>query len=269
VNKELPHYYNSSPSFGQRKRKRAGRAMLVPPNPEDDRDNFLDFVNICVCQTGIHTHCFTCMKPPNGYVGCRLCKPSGDTDKTEPVYLKDTTLKQKVSKTKVEVSFDIIKDLWKKDVGLYDNNAQSNVSNGDMEVSNESQAGGRNDDIDLSSSSTPDGANRDIDNSCNSDKSGISRPDKSLIVWEIERPLLNRDDYDMRDGAGGEEEKNKEWYISNLAKAMTPRPRFKWPPPSVIEMTEVGIKDYAPDGNCLFACIRDNTARENLYVAWT
>ena len=107
VNKALPHYYNSSSAVGTRKRKRTGRAMLVMPDPENDRASFEHFTRACVCQTGIHTHCFTCMKPPNGYIGCRLCKPSGDIEKTKPVELIDVTKPENVSRKKIKVEFTV------------------------------------------------------------------------------------------------------------------------------------------------------------------
>lgn len=107
VNKELPHYYNSSSGFGERKRKRAGRAMLVLPDPLHERKNFTEFTNMCVRQTGIHTHCFTCMKGPKGCIGCRLCKPSGDTPATMPVELVDTTPIENISRKKIKVEFEV------------------------------------------------------------------------------------------------------------------------------------------------------------------
>ena len=35
----------------------------------------------------VHLHCFTCHKPPNGYIGCRLCTPTDLIDETKPVEL--------------------------------------------------------------------------------------------------------------------------------------------------------------------------------------
>ena len=108
VNKTLPLYYNASNTFGNRKRKRAGRAMLVMPDPLNEAQRFNSFTHACVCQTGIHTHCFTCMKPPNGYTGCRLCKPSGDIDRTKPVQLIDTSSnEQQMARKKIKVSYEI------------------------------------------------------------------------------------------------------------------------------------------------------------------
>ena len=45
------------------------------------------FVDTNICRSGIHSHCFTCRKPPKGYTGCRMCKPSGLTVSTSPVQL--------------------------------------------------------------------------------------------------------------------------------------------------------------------------------------
>ena len=90
VNKNLPHYYNACPTFGE-KRTKAGRAMLIHPDPLQDMDAFEEFYQCGICRSGIHTHCMTCRKPPNGYTGCRLCKPSGLVEKTCPVELVDIT----------------------------------------------------------------------------------------------------------------------------------------------------------------------------------
>ena len=97
VNKELPFYYNGSSNFSKRYTKRAGRAMLVPPNPvetchriRDKKANsagFMMFVDNNICRSGIHSNCFTCKKPPKGYTGCSMCKQSGSTESTSPVQL--------------------------------------------------------------------------------------------------------------------------------------------------------------------------------------
>ena len=58
VNKELPHYYNACPTFGD-KRNKAGRAMLIHPDPVQDRDAFEEFYQCGICRSGIHTHCMT------------------------------------------------------------------------------------------------------------------------------------------------------------------------------------------------------------------
>ena len=41
-----------------------------------------------VLKTGIHEHTFTCKKPPQGFHHCRTGKPSGDSHKTQPVFLE-------------------------------------------------------------------------------------------------------------------------------------------------------------------------------------
>jgi len=40
-----------------------------------------------VCHCGIHTHSFTCKKPPKGWHGCRLCYKKGFNNGTKPVEL--------------------------------------------------------------------------------------------------------------------------------------------------------------------------------------
>ena len=80
VNKELPHYYNACPTFGE-KRNKVGRAMLIHPDPVNDNDAFEEFCDDGTCRCGIHSHCMTCRKPPIGYIGCRLAKPSGLAEK--------------------------------------------------------------------------------------------------------------------------------------------------------------------------------------------
>ena len=97
VNKEIPFYYNGSSAFAKRYTKQTGRAMLVPPNPVEmchwvrdkpaNSAGFMMFVDTNICRSGIHSHCFTCRKPPKGYTGCRMCKPSGSTKSTSPVQL--------------------------------------------------------------------------------------------------------------------------------------------------------------------------------------
>ena len=80
MNKELPHYYNACPKF-EEKRNKVGRAMLIHPDPVNDKDAFEEFCHTGTCRCGIHSHCMTCRKPPNGYIGCRLAKPSGLAEK--------------------------------------------------------------------------------------------------------------------------------------------------------------------------------------------
>ena len=89
VNKNLPHYYNACPTFGE-KRNKVGRAMLIHPDPVNDNDAFEEFCDNGTCRCGIHSHFMTCQKPPIGYIGCRLTKPSGSTERIGAVDLVDT-----------------------------------------------------------------------------------------------------------------------------------------------------------------------------------
>jgi len=90
IKKEMVMYYNSTRVYGERK-KRTGRAMLIAPHPSEKRQDFVNFSHQTVCMCGIHQHCLTCRKPPKGYTGCRLAKPSGSVSLTGPVELIDTT----------------------------------------------------------------------------------------------------------------------------------------------------------------------------------
>jgi len=109
INKEIGRYYNSCQNFGQRK-KRTGRAMMVLPDPEQDSDNYDQFTNDCICHSGIHTHCMTCRKPPRGWTGCRLAKPSGLVEKTGPVELVDITQPDNHTQIEFEIN-DTIRPL--------------------------------------------------------------------------------------------------------------------------------------------------------------
>lgn len=91
VRKEMVLYYNSTRCIGRRKR-RTGRAMLVPPDPRNNRRDFCHFSNQTACTCGIHQHCLTCRKPPKGFTGCRLAMPRGLVFRTGPVELIDTTM---------------------------------------------------------------------------------------------------------------------------------------------------------------------------------
>ena len=103
VNKELPHYYNACPTFGE-KRNKVGRAMLIHPDPVNNKDAFDEFCHTRTCRFGIRSYCMTCRKPPIGYIGCWLAKPSGLAEKTGVVELVYTTKKgQKLVGGKMEV----------------------------------------------------------------------------------------------------------------------------------------------------------------------
>ena len=64
------------------------QAMHLPPDPTKDRKQFNTHVAKTICQCGVHNHTFTCRKPPNGWEGCRLCKPSALSDGTKPTELR-------------------------------------------------------------------------------------------------------------------------------------------------------------------------------------
>lgn len=86
VNKHLAFYSNNCDSFGRRK-KRPGRAMTTPPHPQAKKRKYLHHARTNVLYSGIHVHCMTCRKPPRGYHGCRMNKPSGSCSCTSPVFL--------------------------------------------------------------------------------------------------------------------------------------------------------------------------------------
>ena len=85
VTKDLKQNCESSQAF--RQRDAAASAMQVPPDPVEARDEFKEFTQCTVCGRNIHNHSHTCYKPPNGYHGCRMCRPAGDSDKTKAIEL--------------------------------------------------------------------------------------------------------------------------------------------------------------------------------------
>jgi hypothetical protein len=85
VTKDLKQNCDSSQAF--KRRDAAASAMQVPPDPVEARDEFKDFTHCTVCGRNIHEHSHTCYKPPNGYHGCRMCRPAGDSDETRPIEL--------------------------------------------------------------------------------------------------------------------------------------------------------------------------------------
>jgi hypothetical protein len=85
VAKDLKQNCDSSPAF--KRRDAAASAMQIPPDPAEAREEFKDFTNCTVCGRNIHEHSHTCYKPPNGYHGCRMFRPAGDSDKTKAIEL--------------------------------------------------------------------------------------------------------------------------------------------------------------------------------------
>ena len=112
VDKEISRFYNSSLNFG--KRKRSVKAMMIPPCPLKDRDNFEEFSQMSILRCGIHTHCMTCHKPPKGITGCRLCRPAGMKSSTSPVELVDITATEdgeerlQTKRQKTEITYEVI-----------------------------------------------------------------------------------------------------------------------------------------------------------------
>jgi hypothetical protein len=104
VTKDLKRNCDSSQAFKQR--DAAARAMQVPPDPAEGRDEFQDFTYCTVCERNIHEHSHTCYKPPNGYHGCRMYRPAGDNSNgTRPIQLWWSEEKQEaVEKEEVEAA---------------------------------------------------------------------------------------------------------------------------------------------------------------------
>jgi hypothetical protein len=85
VTKDLKQTCDSSQAF--KRRDAAASAMQVPPDPVEARDEFQAFAYCTVCGRNIHEHSHTCYKPPNGYHGCRMFRPAGDSDGTMAIEL--------------------------------------------------------------------------------------------------------------------------------------------------------------------------------------
>ena len=84
VTKDLRQNCDSSTAF--RRRDAAARAMQIPPDPVTGEE-FQNFVTCTVCGLNIHEHSHTCYKPPNGFHGCRMFRPAGDSDGTKAIQL--------------------------------------------------------------------------------------------------------------------------------------------------------------------------------------
>ena len=85
VTKDLRQHGKCSKAFKDTTFPAAARSMQILPNPVDPE--FEEFVYCNICGRNIHTHTFTCHKPPNGRHGCRMCKPSGLNNGTMAVEL--------------------------------------------------------------------------------------------------------------------------------------------------------------------------------------
>ena len=212
VDKELRQYCNSCKEFGKRTPTKA-KAMSVTPCPLNDRVNFLEFSDMCICRSGIHTHCMTCYKPPKGITGCRLCRPAGLVETTGPVELVDITPSQEINKNKQTKPS-------KQDI-VYNVVPEAEIS----PPAHDQTIVSADDESD--------------------DESQISTPDSRLIVWEIKRPIipgLPLPHINSQKAKEGEEEKKtdeshdccntdtendceecqleRQWYMDELEKAM-------------------------------------------------
>jgi hypothetical protein len=63
-------------------------AMKHAPSIVKSKQQWRQFFWDNVLKTGIHEHTFTCKKPPQGFHHCRTGKPSGSSQKTQPVFLE-------------------------------------------------------------------------------------------------------------------------------------------------------------------------------------
>ena len=71
------------------KTSKAYPAMKHAPSILKSKQQWRQFFWDNVLKTGIHEHTFTCKKPPQGFHHCRTGKPSGSSQKTQPVFLED------------------------------------------------------------------------------------------------------------------------------------------------------------------------------------
>lgn len=70
------------------------RTILLSPDPEEEVVKYESFVSETVCYCGLHSHSFTCKKPPRGWHKCRLCYPKSRHHKTRAIELyRDETEK--------------------------------------------------------------------------------------------------------------------------------------------------------------------------------
>ena len=99
VTKDLKRNCDSSQAF--KRRDAAASAMQVPPDPVEARDEFRDFTYCTVCGRNIHEHSHTCYKPPNGFHGCRMFRPAGDSDGTKAIELFWNTLTEESEEKKM------------------------------------------------------------------------------------------------------------------------------------------------------------------------
>jgi len=86
--KNMHHHLNVS---GQKRKRDVPRSFLMPPDPTENINGFMNFSFTTACKCGMHSHCMTCFKGWSGKTGCRLAMPQDKKQKTGPVELVDTT----------------------------------------------------------------------------------------------------------------------------------------------------------------------------------
>ena len=102
VTKDLKRNCDSSKAF--RQRDAAASAMQVPPDPVQASDEFQNFTYCTVCERNVHEHSHTCYKPPNGYHGCRMCRPAGESKGTRAIQLSWSEEKGKAVEMDIEAA---------------------------------------------------------------------------------------------------------------------------------------------------------------------
>lgn len=73
--------------FARRHPSEVPRALLLPPDPDEDWCMFVTFANVTASVFNVHRHCFTCHKGVAGKTGCRLNMPRTKRARTAFVQL--------------------------------------------------------------------------------------------------------------------------------------------------------------------------------------
>jgi hypothetical protein len=81
LHKEMKKKFAPSADF------RANPAILIPPSVNQRPLGWKNHACDNCVKTNIHTHSHTCKKPPSGFHGCRMAKPSGLSTRTMPIQL--------------------------------------------------------------------------------------------------------------------------------------------------------------------------------------
>ena len=155
IERQLPLYPNNSESFSKVNRK--GRAMAIPPDPENTK-KFDNHVYTTESYVGIHSHSAyikgTCHNGPNGVSGCRLNMPRDLIPRTKPVELIDgSTYDEDTNKLKLRYY-------------VHDNDKNTKL----LPIRTRKEV---MDKLHPKNKMNP-----------------LPDPDTRLIVWEIKRPLL-------------------------------------------------------------------------------